>query len=194
MSWEDRLRDIVLAGGTLAAVACSFGDDVPCCNANSDPCCEVQYCGAPMNAACACEQEGGVYDPRGNACSSPDAASDGGGTGDSTRPVEAGDAPSDTTDAPSDTTDAPSDTTDAPSDTTDAPSDTTVDAPFVGPFCCNANPDPCCTFLHCGAPMNATCACKLDGGTFSFDSGSLVCVLPDANSPTDAGGDADGHD
>jgi hypothetical protein len=40
----------------------------------------------------------------------------------------------------------------------------------------------------------ANCACQLDGGTVSFDSGSLVCVLPDANSPTDAGGDADGHD
>jgi hypothetical protein len=73
MSWEQRFRDMILAGGAgaLAIVGCSdnssgtTGPGIGCCNASSDPCCLSLYCGAPQSAACtqkmACEADGGTW-------------------------------------------------------------------------------------------------------------------------------------
>ncbi len=77
MSWEQRLREIMLAGGAvaMAAAACTASGtfpgttsagtagasgSFPCCNANGDPCCFYRYCGGSMTEACACEMEGGT--------------------------------------------------------------------------------------------------------------------------------------
>jgi hypothetical protein len=57
MGWRERLRQLVLAGGSLALTGCGGG----CCNANPDPCCSAphsQECTAWM----ACEAEGGHND------------------------------------------------------------------------------------------------------------------------------------
>jgi hypothetical protein len=73
MNWEKRLRDFVLAGGALSALACSStgssnGPTIPCGNANPDPC----ICGRPeadpaqaalCNQQKACEAMGGVFYP-----------------------------------------------------------------------------------------------------------------------------------
>jgi hypothetical protein len=185
MNWEQRLREMILAGGALAVAACGdnaasiseagtgseagAGSDagsgtdssdgsafVPgffCCNANSDPCCPFLYCDAGMTAACseemACQADGGTWSLNSQSCSPGDA-----GPSDAPVDVVHGDAPSDGT-------------------TTDAPSDATgFDAPF---FCCNANPDPCCVYLHCGGSLTATCsqelACQADGGTWNLGTG-----------------------
>jgi hypothetical protein len=68
MSWRRHLRDLVLAGGTIATSACSSGGSSTstgtvnfCCNANSDPCCESQFCGAPVSQACLCKEQGGDW-------------------------------------------------------------------------------------------------------------------------------------
>lgn len=111
MTWEQRLRELVLAGGTLAAVACSdnnrfssFGPadggsprdasstpptyDAPneCCNVNPDPCCEFKYCGAPITPACECELDGGTWSSNANstggACELDSGAGDAGGDGE----------------------------------------------------------------------------------------------------------------
>jgi hypothetical protein len=73
MTWERRILEFLLAGGTLAA-ACTSSDGtgstggVPCGNANPDPC----ICGRPDSSAeyatqCnekkACEAQGGQFDP-----------------------------------------------------------------------------------------------------------------------------------
>lgn len=121
MSWEQRLREMVLAGGALAAVACGDsagtagstanegGEDAPygittlddvnfCCNVNPDPCCPVLHCGAAMNAACACQMAGGTTTGGGAnaACSFPGEAGllDGDASGDS-GPVPQDAGPSD---------------------------------------------------------------------------------------------------
>jgi hypothetical protein len=74
MSWEQRLREMVLAGGALAAVGCAGGssagtpgpDGAFCCNGNGDPCCPSNYCGAAVTPQCtekmACEADGGTWD------------------------------------------------------------------------------------------------------------------------------------
>ena len=98
MNWEQRCREMILAGGALAAAACASngrtGDNgeagssdgssdvgvgpgdgdtgdapssvaydssfqVPCCNANGDPCCPSCYCG------------GGAYEPCCSYCGNP---------------------------------------------------------------------------------------------------------------------------
>ena len=47
MSWEQRWRDMVLAGAAVAAVGCGEssmykgGAITPCCNASPDPCCPL---------------------------------------------------------------------------------------------------------------------------------------------------------
>ncbi|MGH7284866.1 MAG: hypothetical protein ACRELY_25350 [Polyangiaceae bacterium] len=68
---------MLLAGGALAIAGCpgttqesdfdasasgDAGSDVSpfCCNANGDPCCTFEYCGAAMSAACACKLDGGT--------------------------------------------------------------------------------------------------------------------------------------
>lgn len=136
MTWEQRLREMVLAGGALALGACSSGSSggaaTPdagsvqdsgeadqqvgeCCNANPDPCCPHQYCGAPMTSACAqeqaCEAEGGTWnDSNPGACLYDAGESDAGAKDGASSDATATDA-------------APSDA--APSDA--APSDTGVD-------------------------------------------------------------------
>ncbi len=148
---------MVFAGGTLAAAACAdnagtaadaAADAVTsggCCNANPDPCCQVLACGLPMTAACACEMGGGtpnyeMLDGGGitvssMSCSFRGDVGDGGDGGQ--LPQDAG------------------------------PTDASLDAVvYVGEAgCCNANPDPCCYVLGCGEPMNAACACQMEGGT-----------------------------
>jgi hypothetical protein len=75
MTWERRLRELLLAGGTLATLGCtssagggSGGPNIPCGNANADPC----ICGRPEASAeqadlcdkkTSCEAAGGVFDP-----------------------------------------------------------------------------------------------------------------------------------
>jgi hypothetical protein len=80
MDWERRFREMIVAGGALAVAGCSNGgtrasddggiqDIGGCCNAVSDPCCAVDYCGAPMTPECACEKQGGeIYDPKTASC------------------------------------------------------------------------------------------------------------------------------
>jgi hypothetical protein len=67
MTWVQRLRDMVLAGGAgaLTVVGCTSNKSYGfCCNGSMDPCCESRYCGEPMTVECmetmACEAEGGM--------------------------------------------------------------------------------------------------------------------------------------
>jgi len=88
MSWEQRQREMALAGGALAA-ACSNGPSGTlssgppsfCCNANGDACCTDLYCHAPLTPECSakltCEAEGGVWSyPTTGCASGQDAAAD----------------------------------------------------------------------------------------------------------------------
>ena len=72
MGWQRRLQEMVLAGGAIALGSCSIpgdgGPQVPCGNANPDPC----ICGRPdadpqaklrCDEKMACEAEGGVWGP-----------------------------------------------------------------------------------------------------------------------------------
>jgi hypothetical protein len=66
MTWKHHLRDLILAGGALAAGACSATSDGGgginfCCNANGDPCCPSDFCGAPVSDACTCKKQGGDW-------------------------------------------------------------------------------------------------------------------------------------
>jgi hypothetical protein len=72
MNWEKRAREIVLAGGSLAAASLgcigSSGGDIACGNANPDPCiCGRPGASAQLAAECvqeqACEADGGTYNP-----------------------------------------------------------------------------------------------------------------------------------
>jgi hypothetical protein len=66
MTWQRRARDLVLAGGAIASVACTALRDGPsqCCNLNPDPCCQSTYCGLPVSAWCSCQMAGKTYDRR----------------------------------------------------------------------------------------------------------------------------------
>lgn len=82
MTWQERLRDLVLAGGTLSIVGCTGGaetptSNVPCGNANPDPC----ICGRPEQdprSAALCDQQkacvdaGGTFEPSTCANCGPD--------------------------------------------------------------------------------------------------------------------------
>jgi hypothetical protein len=234
VNWEQRLRDMVLAGAALTAAACSDAVQstvdasgsgsgsasgssgasggstgsagsgsagsagsgsasgsgstggssgvVPCCNANSDPCCPFVYCGAPMSPACACKSDGGTWNYSGGTCSfSQDA-----GHADAVEDNDAADATVGPTDAIDD-----KNAMDANDGASDAPSDA-VSHFDVSPFCCNANPDPCCRFQYCGEPMTPACACRSDGGTWSYSSGA--CSFPSEAGSSDAADDGDAHD
>jgi hypothetical protein len=79
MTWERRLRDMILAGGALSAVACGSSSSdsnsyFECCNATRDPCCSLGYCPGgvgphdPRYLACEqgwteCEAMQGAYEP-----------------------------------------------------------------------------------------------------------------------------------
>ncbi len=106
MAWEDRLRDLAIAGGLMAAMGCSStsngtdtvdGGDaaetggIPCGNANPDPC----ICGRPdtdpvsaaqCTAEKACVAKGGTY--RSGTCDGLDSG-----------PADAGSDATDATDA-----------------------------------------------------------------------------------------------
>src|SRR5450755_1709559 len=73
MDWEQRLRALLLAGGTLAVIGCSSennggtGNNVPCGNGNPDPCiCGKPDASASLAALCdqekACQAQGGTFD------------------------------------------------------------------------------------------------------------------------------------
>jgi hypothetical protein len=108
MTWERRLRDMILAGGALTAIACGSSSSspnsdspvIPCCNGGGDPCCSLSCLGAadPDGAryhACeqslaACEAMDGSYDPNADgsfACVVDTTAAIDGGS----EPSEAGD-------------------------------------------------------------------------------------------------------
>jgi hypothetical protein len=142
---------MMLAGGAVALgvgydVACTPSSEANfCCNANGDPCCAVENCGAPMNPECQAERS---------------CVADGGDYENGSCLYDAGDA-------------------------------AVTPPPFP---CCNANGDPCCTFLHCDAGITPQCQAELaciDAGL--WDAGALVCVAPtdDDASTEDAGADAD---
>jgi hypothetical protein len=149
MSWEQRLRDMVLAGGAgaLAAIGCvdpsgaavDSGSVDFCCNANADPCCPSLYCSAPVTTECtvkmACESDGGTWDYSAQGCGH---ARDAG-------PADAGPADAGPTDAQPD---------------------------VIDPFCCNANIDPCCPSIYCGKAATPDCtdktACESSGGMWDY--------------------------
>jgi hypothetical protein len=117
MSWQRRLQEMVMAGGTLTAIGCN-GRTVPTPPANAD--------GGELDATA----EASVIDAR-------------------------------TIDVP------PIGTTICDGSEPDA---------FIE--CCNANPDPCCTYEYCCAPLLEACACQLKGGTWSSGNPTAgSCVL-----------------
>jgi hypothetical protein len=111
MSWEQRLKEMLLAGGALAAAACSSGSSGSsftggdaastdatvggfdaaggggCCNAAPDPCCMYLYCEGGITPRCsqymACEAEGGTWSYLGmGSCAGSQDAGDAGADGD----------------------------------------------------------------------------------------------------------------
>lgn len=168
VDWNRRLLEMLLAGGTLTLAACggtvvgaggdaSSGDDATgnpsssgggCCNANGDPCCTYEYCEASITPQCACELEGGTWNPYAS-------------YNDASEPVGACGTPTPELPDAADVTDAGIGTTDGQ--------------------CCNANPDPCCTYEFCGASITPQCSCELEGGTWNPYSG-----YDDASQPVGA--------
>jgi hypothetical protein len=172
MSWRQRFREMVLAGGAgvLSVVGCGDSNPSPntCCNANPDPCCPSQYCGGTVTAQCTqkttCESDGGTWDYSRQQCSRLEDSA---------------------TDAVPYDFDAGADA-EQTSRLEDSATDVSVGPPDVRPVCCNANPDPCCPYLHCGEALTSQCtekmACEADGGTWDFGR----CVR-------DAGADGNGQ-
>ncbi len=197
MSWEQRLREMVLAGGALAAVGCSSSlvspsgtDGGPSQSpSDSSPSPSPPEAGKPdatnpstfccnANADPCCPQ---LYcgAPRTPECTS---RLEGGGPDDFGPPDAAAVDASDASDAWSG----------ALHDAGDALSDA---AGMYSPFCCNANPDPCCRSFYCGDPMTAACACKADGGTWSYAAPpGAACSFPSEAGFSDTDAGADGHD
>jgi hypothetical protein len=117
MNWERRLREMVLAGGSLTA-ACSSAASTPG-DAASDSAASGETSSSSSGASDAL-----------SAAETSSGSSSGGSSG--------------------------------------------------GPnFCCNANGDPCCEYLHCDAAITPQCsaelACQADGGTYNFAGG---CSFP----------------
>ena len=166
MSWEQRLREMVLAGGALAVTACgastaassqtesdatsTVGDDAdtsapfetPCCNANSDPCCPMAYCsgGVGPDAASyiACEKSRCPPNETYQMLASGEMVCAAQGS-----PMDAGPGPVDA----------------GPADA--APSDAPDDISFAFP-CCNANADPCCPIAYCAGGVGPDAAVYID--------------------------------
>jgi hypothetical protein len=76
---------------------------------------------------------------------------------------------------------------DASPDATSDDAAETIDSDAVN-FCCNAVADPCCSFLHCGAPLSLDCACQMDGGIWDYSI--AACLPPDAGRDAQPGDDA----
>jgi len=65
MTWQQRLKECIAAGGLLASSGCS-SNHIPCGNVNSDPCiCGRPDGNPPLEAECAsrdaCEANGGQW-------------------------------------------------------------------------------------------------------------------------------------
>jgi hypothetical protein len=178
MNWEQRLREMILAGGAVAATACAGSSAVTSSDASSD----VASGGSSSGGSSGGSSSGGFgdadfccnasSDPCCYLICAPDAEPLGGCLQKMECESDGGVWDYNFSDTCSWPDAAPQDASpDAPQDAPD-----TIDALA---FCCNANPDPCCATLHCGAPMTVTCsqelACQADGGTWSFTSGS--CTL-----------------
>jgi hypothetical protein len=178
MSWEQRFRDLVIAGGAMAATACASASPGPtptsddattgCGNANPDPCCYMLSGGEGPDSSpyVLCEQDR-------TTCESHDGflgTSNDGALGCYFLP-EAG------------------------------PSDASPDDILDFSCCGNINPDPCCH--PCDEPDGpvqdpATCdqaiACQAEGGTYSNDiqqpdgNFAVGCLFPSRDA------DGDGHD
>ena len=193
MSWEQRLRDMILAGGALAATGCdapsvdapSDASDAPsdaasvdassdlqnpfggfmCCNANYDPCCLFLHCGGPMTAACACEMDAACACRTNPQCSCQTE----GGIWISPPPT---------------------DPTLNPSSTVGVCSLPLYDD--AGVLCCEAGADLCCSFLHCGAPLTPDCCLSAGGTSAIYPDGNILCsAFPQEAGPGDADADAD---
>jgi hypothetical protein len=179
MNWEQRLREMILAGGALAAAACGdsaatvseagttgaeggAGSDVGATPDASDRdtgvftggfCCNAN--GDPCCPFLYCDAGISSECVQKMACEADGGTWDFSVQGCSTRDAGTADASN-----------------------SDAPSDANADV-VISPFCCNANADPCCTYLHCGASLTAQCgqelACQADGGTWAFGTG---CTIP----------------
>ncbi len=73
---------------------------------------------------------------------------------------------------------------------------------MTGVPCCNANGDPCCPSLHCGAPITTECktemVCTAAGGTYDPSTFTDIdgdvsyphCTLPSEGGPADAHSDS----
>jgi hypothetical protein len=174
MTWEKRLREMILAGGAVAATACTTSNSVSssdaasnvdydasnsCCNASSDPCCYLSCVpDATPSGSCLqeidCVSEGGMWDSFSFSCASREDA-------------------------------APPDATPGPADA--GPGDAPDDTSFVFP-CCNANSDPCCPIAYCaggGGPDAAVYVdceqsrsqCEMANGSYEPQpDGSLGCT------------------
>jgi len=187
MNWERRLREMVLAGGAMAAAGCAANPEAPadvsfCCNASNDPCCQLA-CGSEGPEASAyvlCEQNSTMCQSRDGRLQTMDDGALGCMLLPETGPLfdqpEAGPG-------------------DAASESTSFPSSA---------GCCNANPDPCC-YMQCGdagpdssaydlCEQDRTTCQSHDGDYTTLDDGALGCwFLPEAG-PSDAGDGGDGHD
>jgi hypothetical protein len=163
-------------------------DGAGCCNANPDPCCAHQFCGGPLTPECsaelACQADGGTYDyvdvPQPDGSYAPiGCVLPGPDAAPDSGPPDGG---------------------------AEAAADAAPDVVY-SPFCCNANPDPCCQYLYCGGSLTPECtaelACQADGGTYdpwqiTQPDGSVTypsCSFPEAgpdatpdSEPSDAGG------
>jgi hypothetical protein len=181
VSWERRWRDMVVAGGATLAVGVGCGGSEA--TRQPDPFC----CNANGDPCCPHLYCG---EPMTTECSDKLACEAEGGTysylSTCSFPSDAGPA-----------ADA------APEG--DAPSEVIV-PPQPGIFCCNANGDPCCQYLHCGGALTADClvemACEADGGTYVFGTSTDLdgnvtwphCTLPPGASPVDATPDGEPGD
>ncbi len=192
MGWEQRVREMVLAGGALAVTACggststqadaaasmttdtgaegddadiNLGPELGCCNANSDPCCPM-LCGGHIGPDSPvyvdCEQEE-------TKCEAMNGFYEAQSFGSPVcvlprRLPDSGAAP-------------------AEAGPTDAADDVQADL-----FCCNANPDPCCPIAFCAggvgpdAGVYLTCEqnrtqCEATSGSYEPQpDGSLGCT------------------
>jgi hypothetical protein len=136
------------------------------------------YCGAPMNAWCACKRDGWTWSGlsfESGQCLPPTEA----GTGDGGNEAGTNDGGNEA--GPDDSGNEAATLPDSSENNGDV---------FA---CCNANPDPCCPSKYCGAPVNMACACLLDGGTWSYGGavdGGPLCTFSQEAGPRDGGGDS----
>jgi len=189
MKWEQRWREMALAGGALAAAACANGSlasddrgggprDAGSSDALSDasasPAISYVCCNASPDLCCTCDGQDASAVPA--SCAQKLACQADGGTW--------------------------------AADSIDGPCSLPQTA-NTNNFCCNANPDPCCGIGYCEDPdavAYASCeqkwtACQSEGGNFllPYANGAVWpseagCSLPQEAGPGDAGADGDGHD